>query len=162
MWKSVALISLITLSGSASAHEDTVLRVAGDGTLSGLPHKLGPTSLQVSYSSPGKVSGVRLTTPRFTTRLNACVLSHLTDIAAVRASASWYHNLERMPPYISLTFFSTSPAPSNYFGEGYEVTISLVDGQIIGGQRTWDPWWGSPRGQPIDGANKCQAWADLP
>jgi hypothetical protein len=62
-----------------------------------------------------------------------------------------------MPPYLSLTFY-TKPE-STQPPEFYSVTISLLDGHILMGQRTWDPWWGSWRGKVIDPADKCSDWS---
>jgi hypothetical protein len=161
MEKFTLVLLLCFLPVVAFAHEERILPIKPDGTVTGLPQRFGAVRVQISRSrlQPKSISGVAVTSSRFNIRLNSCVTDKLQGVVSVEASGSWYHDLKRMPPYLSLTFY-TKPE-STQPPEFYSVTISLVDGHILMGQRTWDPWWGSWRGKVIEPADKCSDWSGV-
>ena len=160
MGKYIASLIVLVLSSAAIAHEDQPLLIGVDGEISGLPPQFSPVKVEITRKAndSAALASVVLSSPRFRIRLNQCVLRRLVNVQRVEASASWYHDLERSPPYISFSFHS-SPAQLN--PEFYAVTFSLVDGRILSGQRARDPWWGSWRGRVVDPADKCGHWEPL-
>jgi hypothetical protein len=156
----LAAVVLYMVSFASFAHEDRILSLGADGTVAALPAAYGPLIVHVSRAPNTRdILGVALDSPRFHVRLNQCVVRMLSGVTTVQASGSWYHDLRRMPPYVTLTFFTSSPRAAE--PEYYAVTFSLIDGRILGGQRAWDPWWGKFRGQGINPANKCSHWEQL-
>ncbi|GAB3357616.1 hypothetical protein GCM10027430_27100 [Lysobacter tyrosinilyticus] len=90
------------------------------------------------------------------------MLEKLSSVSRIEASGSWYHDLSRFPAYVSLTFYTGKYDPQSYYNDYYSITFSLVDGHILSGLRTWDPWWGNWRGQYIKPADRCSSWASAP
>jgi hypothetical protein len=163
MWKVLATLVLFFALSSASAHEDRILPILSDGTISDLPATFGRVKVSISRaSSSQKIEGVQLSGLRFKTRLNPCLLKRVASASHIEASGSWYHDLRRSPPYVSLNFYMGEYDFRRYNNEYYSVTFSLIDGHILSGLRTWDPWWGKWRGQYIKPADKCSNWSGVP
>ncbi len=136
-----------------------MLPVLSDGTISGLPATFGKVKLSISRASnSGRIDGVQLSGPSFRTTLNPCLLDRFASASHVVASGSWYHDLRRYPPYVSLYFHIGEHDFRRYDNEYYSVTFSLIDGRILSGLRAWDPWWGQWRAQYIRPADKCSHW----
>jgi hypothetical protein len=164
MLKIIVAIAIFSACSVASAHEDRILPIRSDGTIGDLPATFGQVRVDIARSGrDSRVTSVQLSSPRFRVRLNPCVLRKLDHVVHVQASGSWYHNdLQRHPPYISLTFYTGQYDQHRFDNDSYAVTFSLIDGRLLSGMRTWDPWWGNWRGQYISPANKCSHWATLP
>jgi len=164
MRKVVALIVALTIASPVFGHVDTLLPIAADGTLQRIPAEWGPVklSLRFSPSGPNPVSEVVITSPRFKAQLNQCILRLIQtpSIRHVRASGSWYHDdLDRLPPYVSLDFYSESYDPSELNNDVVTVVISLRDGSIVMGFRHWDRWWAPARSKRIEVPSSCASWA---
>ena len=162
MWK-IAFCAVLALpSGTCKAHQDTPLPIGPDGALRGLPAPWGPAKVSVSYSAPGVISGVEVRSPNFHVRLNQCVVSHLPRVVAVHAAGSWYHRFNEMPPYVSLYFVERLPESRDGPWQAASVVLSLRNGQILAGDRTWRTWWGSFRSRVARPAEKCSGWSAMP
>ena len=162
MCKFIAAAALCVLSSVALAHEDMPLPIGRGGTLGNLPPKFGPVKVLVGYSSsdPQTVRSVTLTSPRFGTKLNSCVLAKLGPIVHVVASGSWYHNLSHLPPYVSVVFFTSDGYnPSRFDNNYYSITFSLTDGHILLAEKVSHHWWSSMHGAPILPPDKCSGWS---
>jgi len=163
MLKLVAALALCMVSSTALAHEDTFLPIGQDGTLGNLPSSFGPLKVLVgrSSSTTHSIESVLLTSGKFRTKLNPCVLAKFGSISNVKAWGSWYHNLKQLPPYVSIVFYASngydSNRPDNDF---YAITFSLVDGRILMAERASHNWWGSWRGVPIRPPGKCSGWSN--
>ena len=160
MRKFIAALVFCSLSISAAAHEDRILSIKADGTIDSLPAVYGVVKVRIDRSpiNPSVITGVGISSPSFNVRLSSCVTNKLKSITRVEASGSWYHDLSRMPPYVSLNFYTDDFDSKSPTSDYYSVTFSLTDGKILMGQRAWDPWWGAWRGELAKPADKCTGW----
>ena len=160
MSRRVVFLLLALFSWPAYSHEDRALPIGQDGTLQGLPGKWGPVKVHIESGSSG-FSEVLISSPRFKTKLNNCLIRLIPSPSSdyVHASASWYHDLRQLPPYVSLNFYSSSYDPKVLNNEGVTVVLSLEDGKVLMGFRTWDPWWGPKRGKRVEVPSQCSSWA---
>lgn len=160
MMKRVAIVLLGFLPGMAFAHQDRILPIKPDGTLADLPAEYGPVRISIvrSRDNASEVRQVVLSSPKFRVSLNQCVIDLLGNVTHVEASGSWYHKPGRLPPYVSLDFYSDPYDPGSRDNQYSSVTYSLVDGRILMGTRMWKPLIGRPQGRIIDPADKCSQW----
>ena len=158
--KALLLMMLSLLPVTAWAHQDRILPISADGTLNDLPAEYGPIRIHIerSASDTREIRKIILSSPKFRTALNQCLIDLLGDIAHVEADGSWYHHTDNLPPYVSLTFYAHPYEPKGTRNQSYSVTYSLVDGRILMGGRTWHTLIGSPRGRVIQPADKCSHW----
>jgi hypothetical protein len=159
--KFLVVAATLLVCCQVSAHEDRSLDVSPSGQIIGLPAQYGPLHVDVRYSNNRDVKSVRLSGRQFSIKLNRCALEHLTHVVKIRASGSWYHDLSRIPPYVSLQFLQELPTSEDPSGQGISITFSLTDGQILMADRRYDPWWGGPRGKFTQRAASCSGWRDL-
>lgn len=157
------VLLLISLPSVAPAHQDRRLPIESDGTLSGLPDDYGPVRVQVTRKTetPGDLSSVVLTSPRFRVTLNSCVVDRLKAVSHVGAFGSWYHPAGGLPPYVSILFHSGDYDPKSHTNAYISVTFSLLDGRILAADRAWDPLIGEFRSQGISPADQCAHWKKL-
>ena len=160
MRRRFAIVLLGFLPGMAFAHQDRILSIRPDGTLTDLPDEYGPVRINIvrSKDDASAVQHVVLSSPKFRVSLNKCVIELLGDIKHVEASGSWYHEPGRLPPYVSMTFYSGPYDPKGDKNQYSSVTYSLLDGRILMGQRMWVPLIGGPRGRIINPADQCSHW----
>lgn len=160
MMKVVAIVLLGFLPGMAFAHQDRILPIKPDGTLADLPAEYGPVRIDIvrSKDDASEVQQVVLSSPKFRVALNKCVIDLLGNVTHIAASGSWYHEPDRLPPYVSLDFYSGPYDASSHDNQYSSVTYSLVDGRILMGRRMWKPLIGGTRGRIIDPADKCSHW----
>jgi|SRR5690554_2686291 hypothetical protein len=160
MRKFFALLVLSVLPSTALAHKDRVLPIQSDGTLAAIPSHYGPVKVEIKRSKDDakEVTGVVVSSPRFRTSLNQCVIRKLDNVIQVSASGSWYHNLNDQPPYFTLSFYSSRNDPRGENNEYYSVTFSLLDGQVLSGFRSRVNIFGDWRGRYIYPADRCSHW----
>lgn len=160
MRKVAVLVIMWVTTSTAFAHKDRILPIAADGTLGAIPAAYGPVKVRVSRNKDrsAALTGVVVSSPRFNFKLNPCVLEKLKDVVHVRATGSWYHALNDLHPYATLTFYSGDYDPRSPENEYYSVTFSLLDGRILMGERAWNPVLGGWRMRFINPANKCSQW----
>jgi len=109
------IFSLAIIASPALAHKEAVIQWQLDGSLSRLPPEFQPALLLIAFG-PGdgrlkKVESFSLRIADHTVSLPQCVLStiRVVDRSAVRILASWYHDLTRGPPYISVELYESDP-----------------------------------------------------
>lgn len=159
VWRWTAAASLAVFGSYAAAHEDRIFSVSADGQVVGIAEPWGPVTVTVQYSRPGTVSSVLVEGRRFRRHLAPCMLEHLTQVIRVEAPGSWWHHdRSEMPAYLSLVFVQREPSAPELQGEFDSVTLSLEDGTVLMGQRTYDPWWGPVQVVPVWDADKCSSW----
>lgn len=158
--KVLLFMVLSFLPMTARAHQDRILPISADGTLTDLPAEYGPVRLHIERSARDtrEVRKIVLSSPKFRTSLNPCLIDLLGDIAHVEADGSWYHDTDTLPAYVSLTFYSRPYEPKGTDNQSYSVTYSLADGRLLMGGRTWNPLIGAQRGRVIQPADKCSHW----
>lgn len=159
MSKFLAVLSALLLMSPCLglAHEDRILHIGADGSLTDIPDRYGPVKVLIHRSSSDsrKTQQVVLSSPHFQVSLNPCLIDKLQDITRIEAQGSWYHDETVMPPYVSITFYVGRYEARGTNNPSYTIVYSLVDGRILMGQRAWDPLIGAPRGQVINPADKC-------
>jgi hypothetical protein len=162
MWRILALI-VLAMAAPALAHQDTLFEIKPNGTLHGIPAKWGPVKLTLRFSPSGsrRIDEVVISSPRFRTRLNPCLLRLMPSSSKdhVRARGSWYHDPAGLPPYVSLDFYASASGAEQLAGESVTVVISLEDGRIVMGLRSLDPWWGPIQGKRVAAPGTCSSWA---
>jgi hypothetical protein len=92
---------ILIYSSYSLAHKNTGLEIQDDGTLVGLPQKYEPASFDLK-SFVIEVSGKKLSIPNCVRRN---VEANDEIDFSVDLSASWYHDLIRFPPYISIRIY---------------------------------------------------------
>jgi hypothetical protein len=160
MRKVSALMLLLAFSLPVLGHEDTVFKIAPDGSVQGLPKPWAPAKLKLKFSNSTHqpVQSAELSFSRLTVRLKPCFLKKLNSrsLDHVLVSGSWYHDTRTFPPYISLTFYTAAFDPGRFENDSYSITFSLIDGHVLNGTQMWKPWWGgSFRGKVLSPKELC-------
>lgn len=113
-----ALIALsLFATFDVAAHEDRLLTVGPDGSLNGLPEPYLPATLRVSPKAILRIGPREVTLPEC---LVAGVALRKTPL---RVSASWYHELALLPPYVNLQVMHTQGSRGDY--TGYSLLFNL-------------------------------------
>lgn len=96
MKRIVFLFYCLLLPFNSFAHEDKVLKLEKDGTLVGLPEKYAPAKFVRK--------NFHLTIGENTIHIPECVKEVFSSLEkpTFYFTASWYHNLEILPPYIQI------------------------------------------------------------
>lgn len=132
-WK--VCIALLVLSTTAEAHVDSLLPIAADGSILEVPDEFGKVRLVVSgLGSEGAI--IQLTIGKNSTALPSCVsrLIKSRTLKHVEASGSWYHNIDKLPPYLEIRFFKPSEDPKATFRSSQDFMFNLRNGKLIVGR----------------------------
>jgi hypothetical protein len=158
-----AVLVLMMLPSLTFAHQDRILPIRADGTLGGLPSAYGLVRVHIERTAgnPRQIRSVVLTSKKFRISLKPCVIEKLKDVVHIEANGSWYHTRGTLPPYVSLSFYSSQYDPKSATNAYYSITYSLLDGHILMGQRAWHSPLGHWRAQTIDPADNCSHWSRL-
>jgi hypothetical protein len=90
----VSIILACIYSSAGLAHVDTILATSDDGRLEGLPDQYSPAS----FDSQNYVLSIGIAKLKFP----PCVAKYFSaPNSDIEITASWYHNLELMPPYVA-------------------------------------------------------------
>ncbi len=125
------------VSGVCGAHQDRIIHIANDGSLSEIPKQFGPANLQVTFSpSPTDgptVSSFELTLGTHKTKLPVCVTGLLTTVrlSDIQATASWYHEPALLPYYLNLTFFDPGYKKGETYNSGFTLLFNLNTARLI-------------------------------
>ncbi len=150
----VGAIAIIA-PGSSSGHSDTPFTIHSDGFIEGVPDEYAPVYVRVGSHRPFpwlrrkttvdlQFGGVRRALPHCLARL-----FRLPDGKAMTAYGSWYHDLDSLPPYLSLDLPQWS-TPDGYL-QGYSLTLSLDNGAVL---ILWEQ-------KPIVGVQQTERIVDL-
>ena len=132
----LALASLALCGSACFAHQDTVLTLAPDGTLAGLPAAHAPARLKLGFASvqgAQHVAALALELRGARIELPMCVLGLLNTerVGDMQASASWYHDEAVVSHYISLKFFDPGDAPAASSKGGFSLLFDLRSARLI-------------------------------
>jgi hypothetical protein len=111
-----AIILFFSQSGAVLAHRDTLIRLKGT-QLVGLPEKFTPAELDLKAA--------RLRIGHHAMTLSPFLESLFDQPHELAISASWYHNSETLPPYISL---SIQPKKKDF---SYGILLNLETLELI-------------------------------
>lgn len=125
---STLLAVLLLIATRCAAHEDRVLKLEADGSLTGLPREYGPVSLRVVFSSKGSERHIvesGITIRGHSSTLPPCVLSTIRSdgMDDIRVSASWYHDERDLPYYVDVTFLDATLYRDDGAGVGSSVSV---------------------------------------
>jgi hypothetical protein len=132
-----AIFLLLSTPLQLLAHQDTLLSVSKEGKLQGLPKEYEPAFLQISKGGQFSSTSVKLKIKGHAVKFPSCI-SNLFSIPATERmtiSASWYHDLSLLPPYLAIYLPQrTSPKDSSWF-DGHTIVINLRTAEIISLQK---------------------------
>ena len=137
-WLRTLMLSTLLAAASAShGHQDRIVELKTDGTLSAIPAAFGPAALRITFSQAKNgeppVSSVELTLGARRIALPICVtgLLHAVRIQDVQASASWYHDEKSLPYYLSVQFFDPGYDRKASFNPGYSLLFNLRTARLM-------------------------------
>jgi hypothetical protein len=162
----------LLVAGNAIAHKDRVLSIAKNGDLVELPAQFQPASLNIAFAKASNatspVTAMVLKFGRNEIVLPACVRRLLASrhLGHVSVSASWYHDLALLPPYLSLIFYKPGYAEEKWANSGIVMMFDLNSGKILSVRRQIVGDGGnSMRGGELDlarcSADELKALSDL-
>jgi hypothetical protein len=131
------VLSTLLVSGACYGHQDRIVDINSDGTLSAIPPSFGSARLRVAFAQTKNgeppVSSVELTLGAQRVSLPVCVtgLLHTDRIQDVHASASWYHDEKLLPYYLSLKFFDPGYDQRASFNPGYALLFNLRTARLM-------------------------------
>lgn len=100
-----AIASAVFLLGALSpahAHVDTPLSLQKDGAITGLPEEYLPSSLSFERDAGRRVVGALLRLGGGEYSFPECMAGLFEKHSRIELSASWYHRMSVLPPYISI------------------------------------------------------------
>ena len=131
------VLSTLVVCGVCYGHQDRIVKITSDGTLSAIPPSFGPAGLRVAFgqtkTGEPPVSSVELTLGAQRVSLPVCVtgLLHTVRIQDVHASASWYHDEKLLPYYLSLKFYDPGYDRKASFNSGYSLLFNLRTARLM-------------------------------
>ncbi len=162
--RSALLLLLMAGPVPASGHKDEPLRIDANGAIHGLPPQYSPARIEVLRSDGGSVPRVWFVVPNARYEFPVCI-SRLFDLPQgerLRASASWYHGFETLPPYMLLHLPQKSYGEDCAYHDGYELLMTLDTAEIVWLERTSvQPYCRLKAMEQVDLAKACPPNADL-
>jgi hypothetical protein len=130
-----ALLAFV-LCGVCHAHQDRIVEVNADGTLIGIPEEFGPGKLTVAFSRQAtgpKILSVDVTLRGRTTHMPLCATGVIgsTRPEHIVASASWYHDEQFVPYYLSIKFVDPDFDKTSLFRPGFSMLFNLRTARLI-------------------------------
>lgn len=143
----------------AHAHEDTVLRLAPDGSILGLPPEWRGTRLHIEQADNGDIVRLTISGRGYRRIIHSCVLHKLRRIRSIVISGSWYHDVSSFPPYLNIDL-STGQIGSDTikFMPAHSIALSLVDGHILDVREYTQSWLGYGRTRMLVDPHLCSGW----
>jgi hypothetical protein len=132
----LAALAVCSLASHATAHEDTQLQLAVDGTIRGLPPQYKSTRLEIAVAdkTDGRPTEMTFTAGGKRTIIKRCVLERLPagSWRQMSLSGSWYHgDMTRLPAYVSVRFETPNQSPTLPHPLGISFLFSLKDARLI-------------------------------
>ena len=137
MLKSIFLtFAILSTSIPLHSHADVIITMAKDGKLQGLPEKYSPAILKVTFSNKAfgaPVESIVLTLGQknITIPKSICAYLQTTDLNQITLSASWYHDLKLLPPYIKINFNDPGEIRRDSYNPGYSLLFNLDTCRLI-------------------------------
>ncbi|WP_035645674.1 hypothetical protein [Bradyrhizobium sp. ORS 285] len=132
----MALVAMIMFATTAApAHQDRILSLGSDGTISGLPPAYQTTRLHVAFSNgdTGVLHELSFFSSGRETRLQPCLLRLVAkgSLRELFLTGSWDHEETIMPPYVLVEFRHPTPqqAPDP---TSVRFLFSLRDSTLLG------------------------------
>lgn len=157
------LLAGFVLSSVCLAHSDRSLEIKGDGKIFGLPAEYGPAALHVRFSGAENdppISEIVFNLGKNRTVLPVCVtgLLQTKSLEDISASASWYHEEDIIPYYLSLDFYDPGYKTKDWTTPGFSMIFNLRTGRLMGMQVNIRRENGrSVQEIPVDYSSRCTA-----
>jgi len=137
----VVVVVTSTTPSNVAAHQDTLLLLEPDGTLSGLPRDYLPAHLRISRSALGVVPSVTVVLSGNVVDFPPCIATLFAVPAReqIRALASWYHEPRSgdrltLPPYL-VFYLPQRTEGSPWVLEGHTIMLDLRTAEIVSIER---------------------------
>lgn len=132
---SLALL-LCILSIECLGHQDKVLSLHNDGDITGLPERYSPAVLKIERSggsSESLLQGIQMRISANTSTLPPCVVKRLNTrhVSHIGLTASWYHDLTLLPPYINVDFYDTGYDPHRWENPRHSILFNLNNAKVV-------------------------------
>ncbi len=135
----------------AFAHQDIVIKLKADGRLAGLPDQYQPAQLVIRDSTLESFGSVLLRIGEHEVELPECLSVLFHKAVRLDMSASWYHDPEVLPYYLSIDLPTKVPGRKTYGFDGWSILIALETAEIIRVQAMFQSHEGNgQRGQRIE------------
>lgn len=140
-WHSTMLALQLLCSGPAIAHQDRVVTLRPDGSISEIPSELGGASLAVEGLGSGSPL-ISFSIGGGTGRVPTCLAQLIRTKSAdeIELAASWHHDPRQMPLYLSVVFPDPGKSPDRVFNDGYNFMFSLETGELFEASRMESSW----------------------
>lgn len=131
------IISLFFIFEVCVAHQDTVIKLKGDGILEGLPSEYGPAKLQIEfvpeYEKGRAIKSINLTLGKNKVHIPECVTSKIRTQNGddVWVSASWYHDEKYLPYYLHVDFFDPGFDKLRNFNPKVSLLFNLHNAKLM-------------------------------
>lgn len=143
----------------AHAHEDRGLRLAPDGSVLGLPPEWRDTRLHIEQADNGDIVRLSITGRGYRRVFHSCVLHKLRRIRSIVISGSWYHDVSSFPPYLNIDLSTGKIGADTIMSmPDHSITLSILDGRILGAYESTRSWLGYGRTRKLVDAHLCSGW----
>ena len=140
---SLALASVVACASRAVAHQDFIMDLSRSGDIQGLPKEYQPAHLGLTKKRDAPPE-VTLRLGRSFVALPGCVSELFRRIPRrhMKLSASWYHDPEELPYYLSIELQEKNSKEG--FFDGWSLLFNLGSGGLMSLHRVWqiDNGWG--------------------
>ena len=125
-------LALLLLCTASEAHQDRIFDLRSDGTISGVPDAYQPATLLLTKDDSGSIRAAVLKFKNGEYRFPGCLTRALDGISKdkITLHGSWYHDLNSMPPYLSINI-KKAVHPSGVFFSGYSFLFNLQTAELL-------------------------------
>jgi hypothetical protein len=131
----VALAAL-AFAPNVNAHEDAVLAVMPNGTISGVPSQFGTLRLNIDGFGTRDLRIAFAVGDRVTT-IPPCATALIKSrsMGDVQVSGSWYHDESMLPYYLNVRFLDPWQSPDPAERSSYAFIFNLRTTELVGADR---------------------------
>lgn len=125
-------LALLLLCTASAAHQDRIFDLRSDGTISGVPDTYQPATLLITKDDLGSIRTAVLRLKNGEYRFPGCLTHAFAGISMDKITlvGSWYHDLNSMPPYLSIKLMKAAH-PSGAIFEGYSLLFNLQTAELL-------------------------------
>lgn len=125
-------LALLLMCTAPEAHQDRIFDLGSDGTISGVPDAYQPATLVLTRGDSGPVRAALLRLKNGEYRFPECLMRAFDGISkdGISLHGSWYHDLNSMPPYLSIEL-KKAVHRSGAFFSGYSLLFNLQTAELM-------------------------------
>lgn len=146
-------------AGIAYAHEDRILTLRADGSITEIPASFGRARLTVKgLGTRTPLVQLRIGTRQTTLPICAASIIRTRDPEDIRVTASWYHDQARLPYYINIEFYDPDRKPERFVNPSSQFLFNLHDAKLIKVHRLEANWFDDGGSfKEVEFSAKCKA-----